>query len=145
MIHYLIAGQGEQMNELQKTIDQLNLNRNVHLLGYKTNIADLYQASDICVFPSIREGLGLAGIEGMASGLPLIVSDNRGTRDFAYGDGSLVCRFDDIEGFANAILELKDDPARCRKMGYYNKQKSRNFDISVTEYEMEEIYNAISL
>lgn len=45
-------------------------------------MAELYKAADVCVFPSIREGLGLAAIEGMACGLPLIVADNRGTRDF---------------------------------------------------------------
>ncbi|MBP3378557.1 MAG: glycosyltransferase family 4 protein, partial [Clostridia bacterium] len=81
-IHYAIAGNGPLHDYLIQLAQELKISNRFHLLGYRRDIAQIYKASDICVFPSIREGLGLAAIEGMAAGLPLIASDNRGTRDY---------------------------------------------------------------
>ena len=142
-IHYLIAGQGGMLQELQNLSDSLNIKNNIHLVGYRTDIADIYLSADVCVFPSIREGLGLAGIEGMASGLPLIVSDNRGTRDFADNEGSIVCAYDDIKEFAKAILRLKNNPVICQTMGAYNREISVKFDTAVVKCIMEKVYYGI--
>lgn len=144
-IHYLIVGKGALIQELQSLIGTLELESNVHLLGYRTDIADIYRASDVCVFPSIREGLGLAGIEGMSCGLPLIVSDNRGTRDFADKEGSIVCEYDDIKGFTEAILRLKNKPQKCREMGKHNKSISVKFDTAVVKCKMEKVYSDIDM
>ena len=42
----------------------------------------IWRTADISVFPSLREGMGMAGLEAMASGIPLIAADNRGTREY---------------------------------------------------------------
>ena len=56
-------------------------NVKLHLLGYRTDISELYNSADIFVFPSIREGLSVSLMEAMASGLPCIVSKIRGNVD----------------------------------------------------------------
>ena len=106
-IHYAIAGVGELHDELLNLAAELGVEDRVHLLGYRNDVADLYQAADICVLSSIREGLGLAAIEGMASGLPLVCADNRGTRDYAInGENAIVCRYDAIDEFAQAVKTI---------------------------------------
>ena len=109
-IHYAIARSGDLKNHLVKVVRDLGLDNQVHFLGHRNDIKELYRAADICVFPSVREGLGLAALEGMACGLPLICSDNRGTREYAIdGKNALVCRYDSVDDFVTAIYTLDND------------------------------------
>lgn len=128
-VHYAIAGQGELENYLKKVATNFDVDKQVHLVGYRTDVAELYKAADICCFPSIREGLGLAALEGMAAGLPLIASDNRGTRDYAVnGINGFICRPNDICAFANAIDILSEDEQLCRTMSAENRSAAERYN-----------------
>lgn len=140
-IHYAIAGTGELYDYLENLAKELGILKQVHLLGYRTDIADLYKAADICAFPSIREGLGLAAIEGMASGLPLVCADNRGTRDYAInGENAIVCKFDDIQLFARALSIMLTDIELSVRMGNLNKERAKRYDVNSVIVQMKEIY-----
>lgn len=52
------------------------------MIGFRTDMNEILQTADVFAFPSIREGLGIAAIEALACGVPLIVADNRGTREY---------------------------------------------------------------
>ncbi|MFI3256949.1 MAG: glycosyltransferase family 1 protein, partial [Spirochaetales bacterium] len=69
------------------------------------NFFDLYAFSDACVFPSVREGVGLPVIEAMASGIPVACADAGSLREIA-GDFALYFNPDDIESFAKAIEQI---------------------------------------
>ena len=71
---YIIVGQGDLEKEYGEYIDSHGLNNNVKLLGYRSDISELLQASDLFVFPSLQEGLPVALMEAMASGIPTICS-----------------------------------------------------------------------
>ena len=104
-------------------------------------MADLYKAADVCVFPSIREGLGLAAIEGMASGLPLICADNRGTHDYAInGENAIVCRYNAIDEFAQAVKTIATDKNISENMGKLNFEKSQKYDVNNVITYMKKIY-----
>lgn len=142
-IHYAIAGRGELHNYLETLAEELGLTAQIHLLGFRPDIAQLYKASDICVFPSIREGLGLAAIEGMAAGLPLIVSDNRGTRDYAKHEiNALVCIPQNVDMFAQAISRMMSDDELRHRMGIYNVEASRSYRVSKINEIMKELYTS---
>ena len=78
-IHYAIAGKGNQKENLQKLAD--NLNVNLHLLGYRSDVAELYKVADLFILPSIREGLNVSTMEAMAAGCSVLVSKIRGNTD----------------------------------------------------------------
>lgn len=140
-VHYFIAGTGGKEEYLKSLAENLGLSENVHILGFRSDVVELYKVSDICVFPSIREGLGKAALEGMAAGLPLIASNNRGTRDYAIdGENALLCECLSAEQFATAIKKLIYDRMLCDKMRELNIQKVKPFDISNVILEMEKIY-----
>lgn len=80
-IHYAIAGKGELANRLEETAANLGLSNRVHLLGFRSDVAELYHAADLFVHPSLREGLPVAVMEAIASHLPVICSDIRGARE----------------------------------------------------------------
>lgn len=140
-VYYAIAGEGDLHEHLQGVIDELGLSGRVKLLGYRDDVAELYQAADVCVFPSFREGLGLAAIEGMACGLPLIVADNRGTREFCEdGKNGFVCAADSVDDFSRAIGKLLEDATLRETFGQVNKTKAQRFGISPVNEKMTRIY-----
>ena len=110
-IHYGIAGKGPLEAELRQLADGLGVGDNVHLWGYRNDVPELLKAADVDVFPSIREGFGLAAVEGMAAGLPLICADNRGTRMYAseYNRADFRGMCTGLEMYAAAIERLADD------------------------------------
>lgn len=74
------------------------------LVGYVHNTSDYYKMADLFVFPSKREGLPVSVMEAIASELPIIVSNVRGSRDLAanYEYGEIVNSFD-VEQWANVL------------------------------------------
>lgn len=78
---YIIAGRGKLEDYLNSLIKEKCLTEKVRLLGYRKDIAELLNITDIFVFPSLREGLSVALMEAMSAGLPIIASNIRGNRD----------------------------------------------------------------
>lgn len=141
-VYYIIAGRGDLQDYLQNLINDLNLNDRVKLLGYRTDVAELYAAADIFIFPSFREGLPVSMMEAMAAGLPCIASKIRGNVDLMEnGTGGYLCSSTDVDVFAETIKNLVESAQLCRKMGKYNLEHIKKFDISVIEKEMEKIYS----
>lgn len=144
-VHYIIVGQGAMEQELRQLSAELKLSEQVHLLGYRTDVPQIYAAADVCAFPSVREGLGLAALEGMAAGLPLLCADNRGTRDYAEnGKNACICDAASPEEFAEAIARLMDMPANARReMAQAAREKAEQFDVKRISVQMAQIYGAL--
>ena len=140
-LQYFIAGCGDQEQPLKDLAQELGISQQVHLLGYRTDVAQLYHAADVCCFPTIREGLGLAGLEGMASGLPLLAADNRGTRDYCIDHvNSIVCQPMDADGFAEALIYFLDHPEERRIMAEKAQESVAPFDTEAALREMKDVY-----
>ena len=106
-VYYVICGQGTLENYLKDLINELGLEKQVKLLGYRRDIAEISKTSDIFVFPSFREGLSVALMEAMALGLPVVCSKIRGNVDLIEdGKGGYLVEPDDVEGFINAIRRI---------------------------------------
>lgn len=140
-IHYVVAGSGEHSKDLRLRAKQLHIENQVHILGYRNDVSELYQCSDVCVFPSIREGQGLAAIEGMASGLPIVVADNRGTRDIVEnGTNGFTCDYNSAQQFAEAIRILMNDKELLTRCGTNNIKKSEEYSVITINKLMRELY-----
>lgn len=140
-VKYLIVGKGSLKEELDEKIKALSLEAQVRLLGYRTDIADLYKASDIFVFPSYREGLSVSVMEAMASGLPCIVSKIRGNVDLIDdNNGGYLCAPTDQGSFALAMKDLIQNEETRLAFGRYNQQKVKEFSIETVLERTKEIY-----
>lgn len=107
-IYYVICGKGP----LKEHLEQLSSSLGVHtvFLGFRKDIPELCNTADISAFPSRIEGLGLAGIEAMAAGIPLISSNVHGILDYVIdGKTGYACLPDDVDAFAKAIDKLASD------------------------------------
>ncbi len=142
-VHYAIAGQGAKRASLLALAEKLGVSDRFHLIGFCDAVSALYRAADICAFPSVREGLGLAALEGMAAGLPLLAADNRGTRDLCRaGENAILCASRDVAAFAAGIDALSTDPALRAAMGQCGQERARAFDRAAVAPQMRTIYQA---
>ncbi len=143
-IHYILCGVGEKKAELQAMAEAAGLQNNIHFLGYRNDVNELYQAADCFVMPSFREGLSRSIMEAMASGLPCIVSKIRGNTDLIVDKkGGYLLEPKDISGFANAIESIIDNPKLLQKMRKFNLETIKNFDVSQVCKKIKEIYSSI--
>ena len=71
----LLVGTGELIEQIQSYVNKLNMSKNVLFLGLRSDTANLLQAMDIFLFPSIFEGLAVALVEAQTSGVMVYASD----------------------------------------------------------------------
>ena len=103
-----IYGQGEAnaTAALQKHIDSKNLN--IELKGGVDNIAALLPAYDLFVMSSLYEGFGIAPVEAMGMGLPLLLSDIPVFKEITY-DNALFFNLDDPMDFVKLIQNISEN------------------------------------
>lgn len=141
-IHYVIIGKGDLQEHLNGMIKELGLVEQVHLIGYRSDVYELYKIADVYCHPSYREGLSVALMEAMASGLPCIVSKIRGNIDLIKdGRGGRCIENQSIQQYKNAIKELLDDKHMCSEMSDYNIGRIERFDVKKILNEMKCIYS----
>lgn len=137
-----IVGNGKLQEYLTQLISELKLEDRVKLLGYRKDVPDLCHAADVFAFSSFQEGLPLAVMEAMASGLPCVASRIRGNVDLLEdGMGAYMCSPDDEEAFAKYIEMLAADPVLRQRQGGINKEKVSRFDVEIVNRRISEIYS----
>lgn len=140
-VYYTICGKGIKHNELLMKIEKSGLNERVRLLGYRTDIDMVLQSADCFAFPSKREGLGIASLEALACGVPIVATDNRGTREYViHNRNGYMCDLDAKEQFKDAILRLKDDDKKRREMQEACVKTANKFSIESTDKIMRGVY-----
>lgn len=140
-IYYTICGKGQGENTLKELIREKGLDDRIKLTGFRTDMEEILQTADCFAFPSYREGFGVAAVEALLCGVPLVVSDNRGTREYAVqGKNALVCRADSAEEFAQAIDTLYKDKALRERMAQGCRDSAMKFTIEEVEKTMKEVY-----
>lgn len=80
-IHLLLPGKDSLNGECHKLVKELELEKQIHLLGYRKDIPQLLKISDLAVSSARQEGLPVNLMEAMYVGLPIIASNCRGNRD----------------------------------------------------------------
>lgn len=143
-IHYAVVGIGDQADALRNLAKELGVAKQVHLLGYRQDVAELCHTADIFCFPSQREGLGLAAMEAMSCGLPLLTSNVHGINDYSE-DGVTGFKYHpmDYNGFAAGILKILSDDQLRLQMGKQNSVRVEQFAIEKSIEKLYAIYREI--
>ncbi|WP_053226130.1 MSMEG_0565 family glycosyltransferase [Solirubrobacter soli] len=112
-----------EIDRFEERLRELGLTRHVRRLGplEPDEIEQLFRAADVFAFPSVKEGFGLAALEALAAGLPLVASDIEVFRGFlTHGRSALLHPVGDAEALAAAMTRVARDPnlrARLRDGG----------------------------
>ncbi len=115
---FVVGGDGADRAELQRLIEETQMVSSARLLGRQEDMPTFYAGLDLLVLPSRMEGLPMALLEGMASGLA-VVATKVGEMPEVVQDGvtGLLVPKEDPLALAEAIMELLRDSARRHEMG----------------------------
>ena len=122
---YVIVGKGEQKDKLESAAKECSVD--LRLMGFRTDVADFYDAADVYVLPSIREGLNVSIMEAMASGLPVACGKIRGNTDLIENPLFNPFNIEEIKKAIITAIENKED------LGKKNLKKIRLFDLKKVE------------
>lgn len=138
----LIAGDGEERTTLEILILELNLTEHVHFLGSITNVREFLAILNIFTHPSIFEGLGIAVIEAMSMGLPVVATNVGGLPELITDgqDGILVEPNNSI-ALSKAMNRILSDPELSEKLGQNARRKAvERFSVKTMVHKYEELY-----
>lgn len=143
-IKYMICGCGALKDMLVQKASELGIGGNLLLPGHRYDIPEILKSADIFAHPSQREGLGIAAIEAMAAGLPLVSSNVQGIADFSKTGITGYClEPNDVKGYADALRSLIENPDERKRMGEYNIQAAQKYDISNSKEQVLRIINNV--
>lgn len=117
-LHVLIVGDGPDRRALEERVATMGATSRIHLLGSRSDVPQLLAASDIFVLPSLWEGLPMALLEAMATGLAVVATDVSGSREVVIdGESGLLVPPGDARALEAAILRLLGDRTMAKGMG----------------------------
>ncbi len=139
-----IIGDGTIKNELEIKVRNLNLENYIKFLGSRSDIPDILLKSDCFVLPSKWEGLSIALLEAIASGIP-VVATNVGSNYEIIEDGKngfLVDKENPAQ-FADALFKVLSNSELRRKFSSYSRDKVNEFNIKHTSEKYISMYQNV--
>lgn len=141
-ILYIIGGSGPLESKLKKQIEELRLDDYVKMIGFisNDNLAYWLNACDLFLFPSLGEGFGIAQLEALACGKPVVTTYNGGSEEIIISkDYGLLCEPANSQNLANnIIIALNKDWDEVKIMKY-----AQNFSWSAIACKIIEVYNNV--
>lgn len=143
-IHYILCGKGNQREKLEAQAEKSGIQRQVHFLGYRKDVPDIYRQCDVFAMPSRREGLPLSALEAMYCGLPLVNSNIRGLTDITQdGISGFTGGSDQVSAYADGIRKLRNDPQLRKKISERNQAAAKAFCTENTVLEVEKTFEVL--
>lgn len=141
-IIFLVAGDGEQRNQLEQLVGAFKLNTKIKFLSWYENIPGLISITDIFVMTSLWEGLPRAAVEALVSGVPVVSYNTDGLKDIIVSDiNGYTAPAKKFNLLANYIVELLNNEKKLEQLKS-NARKTINetFDIDYMVKQQEELY-----
>ena len=141
--HLIYAGKGPESDNIHNIADSYGLTSNVHMLGFRTDLPNIYKNADVFLFPrleSLPEGLGLVIVEAQAAGIPIVTTKAIPTDAFVCEDLiQILSTGNNYKIWAQAISHAVDLPKKDKTI-YYNKINISSFNISHSSKELMNLY-----
>ncbi|MDI3534634.1 MAG: hypothetical protein PWQ82_999 [Thermosediminibacterales bacterium] len=138
----LFIGDGVYKNNLENQIKNLGMENDVYILGYRKDVISIIKNLDISVLPSLSEGLGLALLESMACGVPVIGTKTGGIPEIIkHMHNGLLVKSGDEHGLADAIEMLMIDRNLRLKLAEKGRETvEKSFNALKMAEETEKMY-----
>lgn len=137
----LLAGEGPLKEQCRGLSLSLGVEGMVDFLGYRNDIPSLLSLCDVAVASSLREGLPVNIMEAMASGLPIIVSENRGHSELVEDTvNGYVISGQDYGRFAERLVELNQSRELRSRFASENITRVKKYSLPQVSKELAEIY-----
>ena len=135
-----LIGIGEKMEEMKELAKNLYMDDAIIFYGQREDIPELLNESDIFVFPSVYEGIPIALIEAMGTGLPIIASEVGGIKDMLKNNESAILITPNENELLEALTKLAENSSLREKIGTSAKKASIKFSASNMAEEYIKLY-----
>ena len=138
---FLIVGDGPLRGELEALTRALGVEKNVIFAGYREDVPRVLSVFDIKVLPSVTEGFGIAILEAMAMGKPVIATGVGGVKEILKdGETGFLVPPQDPEALSERIIYLLRNEDEARQLGIRAREESKKYDIDLCVRRLEELY-----
>lgn len=126
------GGDNRLKQELKRDIDRNGLNKNIDVLGYlnEEDVFGILKSSKVFVFPSHEEGFGIAILEAMACGLPVVAWDLPAYKEI-FTKGIVKIPENNYEEFANMIIKLLEEEELRKQLTEEAKKQATEYDWNI--------------
>jgi glycogen(starch) synthase len=146
-VKFVIAGKGPMLDCFKNMAVQTGAPGKVYFTGYISDddLKRLYGCIDIMVVPSFYEPFGITALEGMAAGVPVVVSDCGGLNEIIeHGKDGLKCRTGDAISLAECILYILKNPVESVRIGDTARRKAmEEYSWQGAARKTRDIYNRV--
>jgi N-acetyl-alpha-D-glucosaminyl L-malate synthase BshA len=142
----ILVGDGPDRDAAEKEADRLQLGSDVRFLGKVDQVAEVLRGSDLLLLPSQTESFGLAALEAMACGVPVVNTNLRSGVPFVSVDGEtgLTVEPRDSVGLGDAIAQLLANPEERRRLGEAARARVENlFHVDVMTRDTFRVYEEV--
>lgn len=134
----LFVGDGPERPVVEQMCRELGTCEHVRFLGKQDNVEDILSLSDVFLMPSASETFGLAALEAMSCGVPVISSDVGGLPELnTDGETGYVCKLGDVDAMADRAIAILSNDDLLAKMRLAARARAEQFeqDVVVAQYE----------
>ncbi len=145
--HATLIGDGQTRAEIESLSAELGLTERIAFPGWKTpeEVIEIFHHSDMLFMPSLSEGLPVTGIQGMASGLALVLSDAGGNPEIVKeGVNGFIHAPNDTAAYAATLRRLLFNPAELLQIRRNSLNAAAEFDIGKTAERYLSVFEQIS-
>jgi len=140
----VLAGDGPERDAAEQEADGLGLRHDVRFLGKVENVADLLRGGDLFLLPSETESFGLAALEAMACGLPVVATAVGGLPEIVVdGESGALEAVGDVPALTARAIEILSDPARLAAMGAAAIRRAGAFSAERVVPRYERLYEDV--
>ena len=121
--HFVFAGEGERIGELENLAEKLQIKANTHFIGRCRIVPELLSISEICLLTSTAEGFSNSILEYMSAAKPVIATDVGGAKEaIIEGETGFLVESNDDRMLAEKLLLLLKDSKKAEIFGKKGKQ-----------------------
>lgn len=145
-VHGLLIGMGPLQANVDRAVADTGLDGGFHQIPHLGDAWATFDQVSVFVLASRFEGGPYTPLEAMRAGVPVVLSDVVGNRDVVEHQRSgVLCAFGDVEGMAQAIVELLDQPARRAAMVEAARGRlAARFDVRVMGQALGDLYRSLA-
>ncbi|NMA13331.1 MAG: glycosyltransferase family 4 protein [Chloroflexi bacterium] len=141
-----LLGDGQDRPQIEALIHQKELQNKISITGWvkPQQVVEAFHQSDLLFLPSLTEGLPIVGIQAMASGLALLLSDAGGNREIVVENKNGYARSPhDVQGYAALLRELINDPELVMTLRRNSLEMAKQYDIALIAAQYEAVFNEV--
>ena len=143
-VRFVVAGNGEYKERFADEIAGTGQEKQVYLLGYRSDVPNILSGSDIFLICTRHETLCISVLEASGAGLPVVASKVGGIPEIVSENGGFLVLPEDVDGFVSALNQLIDSPDLRREIGEAGRETVKSkFNDNKIERRLDDLYRSV--